>query len=70
MAVVDDLEIAIAQVVALIVEITADPKPDYSINGQSVSWSAYLAMLTEQLEKLRAAQVALAGPYEVVTYKR
>ena len=35
------------QALARIAEITASPKPSYSIDGQSVSWSDYLSQLRE-----------------------
>jgi hypothetical protein len=41
-----------AQVLTVLAEITACPKPSYSIDGQSVSWSDYVAMLTKQVETL------------------
>ncbi len=34
-----------SQTLALIAELTAHPKPTYSLDGQLVSWNAYLARL-------------------------
>ena len=34
------------QCLALIGQITAQPKPSYSVDGQQVSWESYLARLT------------------------
>lgn len=34
-----------SQTLAVIAQITANPKPSYSVNGQSVSWAQYLAEL-------------------------
>jgi len=70
MAANDDLATAITQIAAQIKDITADPKPTYSVNGQSVSWESYLSMLTEQLIKLQTAQQSLAGPYQRVSRMR
>lgn len=67
MAAVDDLGAAINQVAAQIKDITANPKPDYSVNGQSISWASYLSMLTEQITKLQQAQQSLAGPYQRIS---
>lgn len=67
MAAVDDLGSAINQVAAQIKDITANPKPDYSVNGQSISWASYLSMLTEQITKLQQAQQSLAGPYQRIS---
>ncbi len=36
-----------AQTLALIAEITAQPKPTYMIDGQTVSWSGYLKQLRD-----------------------
>jgi hypothetical protein len=35
------------QTLARIAEITAEPKPSYSIDGQSVSWNDYLKTLRD-----------------------
>jgi hypothetical protein len=67
MAAVDDLGTAINQIAAQIKDITANPKPDYSVNGQSISWASYLSMLTEQITKLQQAQQTLAGPYQRIS---
>lgn len=43
-----DLEMLAAiksQALATIAAITADPKPSYAIDGQSVRWAEYLAQL-------------------------
>jgi len=34
-----------SQALAVMADVTANPKPSYSIDGQSVSWSDYLATL-------------------------
>lgn len=34
-------------------EISRSPKPSYSIDGQSVSWTEYMAMLGEQIAGLK-----------------
>lgn len=38
------------QALAAIAEITAEPKPSYSIDGQQVSWTAYLAQLQQTVQ--------------------
>ena len=70
MSAVDDLGTAITQVAAQIKDITLNPKPSYSVNGQSVSWESYFSMLTEQLIKLQTAQQSLAGPYQRISRMR
>ena len=66
----DDLGVAIANMTAQIREITANPKPDYSIDGQSVSWASYLSMLTSPLISLQQAKQSLEGPFQRVTRVR
>jgi hypothetical protein len=34
-----------SQTLALIADITADPKPSYSLDGQQIGWTEYLALL-------------------------
>ena len=70
MAATDDLATAITQIAAQIKDITLNPKPTYSVNGQSVSWESYLSMLTEQLIKLQTAQQSLAGPFQRISRMR
>jgi len=70
MSAVDDLGTAITQVAAQIKDITLNPKPTYSVNGQSVSWESYLSMLTDQLIKLQTAQQSLAGPFQRISRMR
>jgi len=52
------------QTLARIVEITASPKPTYSVDGQSVSWGDYLRQLQETVEWCNK-QTAAEEPYEV-----
>jgi hypothetical protein len=47
------------------VEITADPKPTYSLEGQSVSWESYLSMLLDKLETLNKAIQQAGSPFQV-----
>ncbi len=53
-----------AQSLALIAEITANPKPSYSIDGQSVSWGDYLRQLQETVAWCDQ-QLAGEDPFEV-----
>jgi hypothetical protein len=64
MAVIDDLNTAKANVAAILAQITADPKPTYSIDGQSVSWESYFSMLSDKLEKLNQLIQVEGGPFE------
>lgn len=53
-------------VAANLAAITADPKPNYTIDGQSVSWQGLFDSYVAQLEKLNA-QINAADPYEFET---
>ncbi len=39
-----------SQTLALIAEITAAPKPSYTLDGQRVSWTEYLRQLQQTVE--------------------
>ena len=54
------------QTLALIAEITANPKPTYDIDGQKVSWGQYLGQLQATVEWCDQ-QAAAAAPVEVRT---
>ncbi len=41
----DQIRAIKTQTLALLAELTANPKPTYSLDGQMVSWNAYLARL-------------------------
>lgn len=53
-----------SQTLALIAEITATPKPSYSIDGQAVAWADYLARLQAVVEWCDA-RLAGEEPYEI-----
>jgi hypothetical protein len=54
------------QALALLAEITANPKPSYTVDGQTVSWAEYLAQLRATVawcdERLAATE-----PFEVAS---
>lgn len=56
------LETAFANVEAKLVEITASPKPDYTIDGKTVKWADYFRMLTQARKDLRE-QIIAENPY-------
>ncbi|MGE3804156.1 MAG: hypothetical protein AB7K24_05740 [Gemmataceae bacterium] len=67
MAAADDLQTTYDQLAANLAEITASPKPTYSIDGQKVSWAEYHRLLTDQLKAVRELIAADSGPYEFRT---
>jgi hypothetical protein len=52
------------QTLAAIVDVTANPKPTYMIDGQMVSWTAYLKQLQETIVWCDK-QLAGETPFEV-----
>ena len=57
------------QTLSIIAEITANPKPSYNIDGQSVQWTDYLKQLRLTVEWCDQ-QIALSEPgvEEITTY--
>ncbi len=39
-----------SQTLVLLAELTANPKPSYSLDGQQVSWSEYLRQLLDTVD--------------------
>ena len=60
----EQLETIKSQTLALIAELTANPKPTYYLDGQTVSWNDYLARLQATVDW---CQRKLAGeePFEI-----
>jgi hypothetical protein len=52
------------QTLALIAELTANPKPTYTIADQSVAWGDYLKQLQETIGWCDQ-QIAALAPFEV-----
>lgn len=50
----------------LIDEITAEPKPNYSIDGQSVSWQSYLDSLWAKVKEINE-EINASDPFEIVS---
>ena len=55
-----------SQTLAQLVELRANPKPTYSIDGQTVSWTAYLRSLEDTVAWCNA-QLHGLDPAEVET---
>ncbi len=56
-----------SRTLGLIAEITAVPKPTYSVDGQSVSWNDYLQQLRETVEWCERRLAAAEGGGEFRT---
>jgi len=67
MAAIDDLRSAKDNMAANLLAITANPKPSYSIDGQSVSWSEYHKMLLEGITSI-SLLIEQNDPQQSTTY--
>ena len=70
MTIITDLEAQLTLVNTRITALLASPKPDYNVDGQSMSWAGYLSVLNgmrdDLIEKINEQQ-AISTPYEVVS---
>lgn len=66
----ENINTAIDQITARIVEVTASQQPDYSIDGQSVSKGSYLTQLQSTLSEFLTLRQRLQGPFMVVSRGR
>ncbi len=57
------------QTLSLIAEITTNPKPSYSIDGQSVNWTDYLEQLQKTVDWCDR-MIAAEEPIEVISRAR
>ena len=71
MTYIDDLKTARDNLATRIKDLTAQPKPNYSIDGQTVSWGDYLRQLLASQKEIEAAivdaELASDGPFEVIS---
>jgi len=54
-------------VVARLAEMSVNPKPNYSIDGESMSWGSLFDSLTQQLAKINELIAMSDGGYEIKT---
>ena len=59
-------ETVLNQLMSLMILITVNPKPSYSVHGHSYSWNEYTEMLGRQIEQFTKLN-AQANPFEFVT---
>ena len=50
--------------------MTANPQPNYSIDGESVSWQSLYDSLSSQLEKVNTLMASIGGPFEIISEAR
>jgi hypothetical protein len=60
----EQIESIRAQTLAQLVDLRANPKPTYSIDGQTVSWTDYVRSLQETVDWCDAKLIGLA-PFEI-----
>lgn len=60
------LDVLIAQITLRLAEITAQPKPSYSVEGHSYSWQQYFDSLVSKRQELMR-QRAQEHPFEIVS---
>ena len=65
-----NFQTAKSQMIANLMQITATPKPNYSIGGQSISWSEYQKMLLDGIQAANETEQQLSGPFVIVTGQR
>ncbi len=65
----DALRTVRAQTLQLLTDVTAQPKPTYTVDGQSVAWEAYLAQLRATLDWCDA-KLAAGEIFEISTRAR
>ena len=63
----DTLNTIKSQILADLAAITLNPQPSYSLDGQSVSWESYQAMLIDKLERINQLIQVEGGPFELRT---
>lgn len=61
----DTLTTIKTQILSNIEDVTLNPKPNYNIDGQSISWSEYLKSLFDSLAMVNQQLVIEAGPFEL-----
>ena len=60
----EQIETIRQQTLAQLIDLRASPKPTYSIDGQLVSWTAYIQSLQDTIDWCDAKLVGLE-PFEV-----
>ena len=59
------LDAAIDAQIGLINQVLTSPKPDYTLDGESYQWAAYLQMLQDKLLTLEQARARADGAWEI-----
>ena len=62
-SIVQNLETAYANYAVQLAAISANKKPSYSIDGESLTWTEYQQFIITQMETLRLAIQQAYGPF-------
>lgn len=66
----ENIRVRLEQIAAELVTLGGlGPKPDYSENGRSISWTAYKASLLAEQKQLREQLVMASGPWTINEYR-
>ncbi len=66
----DNLQAAINNIGVQLADMTANPKPSYSVAGRSISWDEHFNALIANQDKLYGLLQKAGGPFEVRTIAR
>lgn len=59
------LQAAYSALAANLATVLASPQPNYSVDGESVSWADYVAMLTDKMRALKIQIQLEGGPFQI-----
>lgn len=66
----ENLQTARSNIAANLAAITASPKPNYTIDGQTVSWQALFDSYVNQIKNLDVLIAGEGGPFEIASEGR
>lgn len=61
----ENLQTSLTNIAQQLADITANPKPTYSENGRSISWTEHFNSLMNAQKLIREQLQKAAGPFEV-----
>ncbi len=67
-AIKDSLNQSLLNVTLALQDMTANPKPNYSLDGRSYSWNELMESLMKKQSELRVAIQEADGPFQCSSY--
>lgn len=64
-----DLNQTLANLIALRVEVLANPKPDYSVHGHAFKWVEFYKFISDEIKEV-ARQINQLQPWEIISAAR